>query len=110
MKYPFLSETTGGIRLALHIQPNSAKNEVVGIHQDRLKIKIRAVPTDGRANAEVILFLSEVFEVPKSSVEIISGNSGRNKFVAIAGSTISQALQTLSMLIAPAGALDQPEQ
>ncbi len=98
MKYPFLSETTGGIRLALYIQPNAPKSEIVGLYQDRLKVRIQAVPADGRANAEVISFLSEVFEVPMSSVEIISGDTGRNKFVAIAGVAVSQALQTLSQI------------
>ena len=87
--------------MALYIQPNAPKSEVVGVYQDRLKIRIQAVPVDGRANAEVVAFLSEIFSVPKSAVEIISGDTGRNKFVAITGATISQALQTLSELTVP---------
>lgn len=102
MKYPFLSEMTGGIRLALYVQPNAPKNEIVGVYQDRLKIKVQAVPADGRANAEVVSLMSEIFEVPKTNIEILSGDTGRNKFIAISGATMSQALQTLSAITQPA--------
>jgi uncharacterized protein (TIGR00251 family) len=98
MKFPFLSETSGGIRLALYVQPNAPMSKVVGVYQDRLKIKIQAVPADGRANAEVVSFLSEVFSVPPSAVEILSGTTGRNKYVMIAGQSLSTAMATLAEL------------
>ncbi len=91
MKYPFLSESSTGIRLALHVQTNASRSEIVGNFQDRLKIKIQN-------GDNVVNFLAQIFAVEKADIEIISGETGKNKFVAIRGATISQALQTLSSM------------
>jgi uncharacterized protein YggU (UPF0235/DUF167 family) len=40
---------------------------------------------DGKANQAVIEFLAERLRVPKSNVEIVSGETGRNKLVAVRG-------------------------
>ena len=47
------------------------------------KIDIAAPPEDGKANAELIRFLAEYFDVSRSSVEILSGQMGRRKMVRI---------------------------
>ncbi len=72
--------------LDLHVQPRAAKDEIVGYHGDRLKVRITAPPVDGRANQHLIAFLAAVFQVPKRDVELLSGESGRNKRVRIQGS------------------------
>lgn len=48
-----------------------------------IKIDVAAPPEDGKANAELIRFLAEYFDVPRSSVEILSGQTGRRKVVKI---------------------------
>ncbi len=69
--------------LSLHIQPRSSRNEIVGEHNQRLKIKITAPPVDGQANAEIIKLLAKTFGVSKSSVSLISGETGREKRVCV---------------------------
>lgn len=69
----------------LLIQPKSAKDELVGIHEDRLKIKITAPPVDGKANAHLQKLLGDWFGVAKSKVVIKSGDTGRRKTVIIQG-------------------------
>lgn len=64
-------------------RPASSRNAIVGVVDDALKIKIKAPPVDGAANKELIKFLSKTFKVPKSSVTLVSGMSGKNKRVAL---------------------------
>jgi hypothetical protein len=65
--------------LAVHIQPRARRDEVVGAHGDRLKIRITAPPVEGKANAHLIGFLADVFDVPAAAVELLAGGSGREK-------------------------------
>ena len=71
--------------LDLHVQPRAAKDEIVGYHGDRLKVRITAPPVDGKANQHLIAFLAGVFQVPKRDVVLLSGESGRDKRVRIQG-------------------------
>jgi len=73
----------GDLTLALHIQPRAARNEVAGLHGDRIKIRLTAPPADGKANAALIDFLAAEFNVPKKSVDITAGHSDRRKTVVI---------------------------
>jgi len=57
---------------------------VLGERSGELVVAVQAPPVDGAANAELIRVLAEYFEVPKSSVEIARGESGRSKIVRIA--------------------------
>lgn len=82
--------TPKGCQIFLHIQPAAKKSEVVGLHgEDRLKIKIKAPPEDGRANEELIRFLAEILELPKNEIEILRGHKSRKKDVLLLGKTVS---------------------
>lgn len=70
--------------LDLHIQPRASRDEIAGYHGGRLKIRITAPPVDGKANQHLIGFLADVFGVPKRNVELLAGESGREKRVRIA--------------------------
>lgn len=65
------------------IQPNAKKNEVVGVHSDALKIKIKAPPVDSKANQELIRFLSEVLKLSKSQVSVCHGETSKNKLIQL---------------------------
>jgi uncharacterized protein (TIGR00251 family) len=69
--------------LFCHLQPNASKNEFSGLHGDRLKLRIKAPPVDGKANALLIDWLSEVFAVAKNQVRIEQGELGRQKNIRI---------------------------
>jgi hypothetical protein len=71
----------------LHIQPRASRDELVGPHGDRLKVRITAPPVDGKANEHLIRFLAKTFGVPKSNVTLISGETGRDKRIGIANPT-----------------------
>lgn len=65
------------------MQPNAKLSEVVGMHGDSVKIKIKALPVDGEANQEVVRFLAELCEVAKRDVIILNGETNRHKLIEI---------------------------
>ncbi|MCC6303428.1 MAG: YggU family protein [Gammaproteobacteria bacterium] len=74
-----------GDRLTLNVrvQPRASKDEIVGIQANRLKIRITAPPVDGKANAHLIQYLARVFDVPKTQISLLGGESGREKRLLI---------------------------
>jgi uncharacterized protein (TIGR00251 family) len=60
-----------------------------------VKLSLSAPPVDGRANVAVVEFLSEVFSVPRSAVQVVTGERSRNKVIRIAGRTAAELQQTL---------------
>jgi uncharacterized protein (TIGR00251 family) len=79
--------TKEGISLSLYVQPGASKSAWAGLHDASLKLRIAARPIEGEANKEVCAYLSKFFAVPKSSVQIAHGATGRNKIVQIIGDT-----------------------
>jgi uncharacterized protein len=75
--------TSDGIILNLHIQPRASKNEVCGIRENAVRIRLTSPPVDGAANKLCREFLADLLKVPKSDVEIISGESSRHKRIRI---------------------------
>ncbi len=74
-----IGEHSRGITFKVYVQPRSSVNKIVGVHVDVLKIKLTAPPVGGAANKMCIKFLSKRMGVPKSSLEILSGHTGRTK-------------------------------
>jgi len=75
------------INIQVQIQPKSSKDQIIGIHNGRLKIKISAPPVDGKANQALIEFMSKVLGVSKSKVEIVKGHTSKLKTLKIIGIT-----------------------
>lgn len=73
------------MRLLIYTQPGASKNEVVGFYGDpaRIKIKVKARPVEGEANAEVITFLAKLLGIAKSKIQIERGHTSRQKDLII---------------------------
>ncbi|MFO8085880.1 MAG: DUF167 domain-containing protein [Desulfobacterales bacterium] len=69
--------------VSIFVQPRSSKNIIVGQHKNELKIKLTAPPIGGAANKMCIHFLAKCLKIPKSTIEIISGHTGRSKKLLI---------------------------
>lgn len=72
-------------KITAHIQPNASQNEVVGFKGGVLQVRIAAPPVKGKANQELVKFLSSVLGVSKSNLTIEKGISGKKKIIAIRG-------------------------
>ncbi|QIM62376.1 YggU family protein [Pasteurellaceae bacterium Orientalotternb1] len=93
-------ENPQGIRLRIFLQPKASRDQIVGLHDNELKIAITAPPVDGQANAHLLKFLSKLFKVPKSSIQIEKGELQRHKQIFVPApkqipSDIAQLLKTL---------------
>jgi len=71
--------------LELHVQPGARRTEVAGLHGDRLKLRLAARATEGRANEELVRFLSEILGTARRNVTIVAGERSRTKRVAVTG-------------------------
>lgn len=79
----FYHSTCQGYILRLTVVPGAARTEVVGLHGDRLKVRLAAPPEKGAANRELIAFLARALQLPKSSLKLTLGLTGRAKVVAV---------------------------
>jgi uncharacterized protein len=80
-----LREDESGISFAVRVHPWAKKNAISGEVGDALKVSLTAPPVDGRANEACIEFFAKLLKVPRSSVTIASGLTGRNKVIRVAG-------------------------
>jgi uncharacterized protein len=84
MELPY-SKVKDGIILEVRVGPRSSKNEIVGVADRVVKIKLTAPPVDGAANEMLIGMLAKKFKIKKSDVEIIKGESSRHKLIKLKG-------------------------
>jgi len=75
--------------IAVHVQPRAARTEVVGMHGEALKIRLKAPPVDGAANDELIRFLAARLDVARHDIEITGGAAARTKRVRITGTRLT---------------------
>ena len=71
----------GGEIIQVKVKPNSPKNEILGEdEQGYLKIAIKAPAKEGKANIELIKFLSKHY---KRQVDIINGRTSKIKRIRL---------------------------
>ena len=69
--------------IEIRVQPRASRTGFAGTLGDRLRVRLQAPPVDGRANAALVEFLAEAFEVPRARVSIEHGHGSRDKRVRI---------------------------
>ena len=93
---------SGGAELRVRAQPGASKNAIEGRGEDAagqafLKVRVRAVPQKGKANAAIEQLLARALGLPKSAVSVEKGETQRIKTVRIcSGASIRQALEALT--------------
>jgi uncharacterized protein (TIGR00251 family) len=91
-----------GVRLHLRVTPNAGLDRIDGVETRDdgatvLRVRVKAVPDKGKANAAVIVLLAKALDVPKSAITLISGDTARQKTLHVAGNpdALAAALATL---------------
>ena len=92
---PWLKTTADGVLLRLRVVPRATKNVVQGPHGDRLKVRLQAPPVDGKANRALLKFLAGALGVSASALELVSGETGRDKTVRVCGLAADQVRERL---------------
>ena len=92
-----LRATKDGVQFAVRVQPRASRTALAGTMGEAVKLAITAPPVEGKANQAVVEFFAKLFGVAKSSVEIVSGETGRNKLVRVRGITLEAARHALGV-------------
>jgi hypothetical protein len=80
-----LRETGGGLTLRVRVQPRASRDAVSGEREGALVVRLTAPPVEGAANEALARFLGKTLGVAPSAVRVVSGATGRNKVVSVAG-------------------------
>ena len=73
------------VAFTVRVVPRASRNKIAGIHDGAVRIRLTAPPVEGAANEALISFLSSVLRVPKRDIELVSGQTARNKVVSVSG-------------------------
>lgn len=73
-----IKNTENGLLAKFKIVPNSSKNELI-IEEEYIKVKITAQPIENKANKVLIEYLSKLLKLAKSNIEIVKGETSREK-------------------------------
>jgi uncharacterized protein len=96
-----IRDTPRGAIIEVRIQPRARKTAVTGFLGSTLKVALSAPPVEGRANEALVEFFSDLFRIPRSAVQILSGEHSRMKVIAITGRTAGELMpiieETLSV-------------
>lgn len=92
----WLEVSEAGIVLKLKVQPGAKHAKVIGPHGDQLKVAVAAPPVDGKANEALLVWLSKILGVKRSSLSIVSGQSGRDKRLRLVDTDWAEVLNRLS--------------
>ena len=79
------SEKAGVLTFKVRVAPRASRSEIVGAHNDALRVRIAAPPVDGAANEELVRTLAAALKVSRSAIEITSGLNSRLKTVKATG-------------------------
>jgi uncharacterized protein len=90
-----VDDAPAGATFSVKVQPRARKNAVTGELGGVLKLALTAPPVEGKANDACIEFLANLLKVPRSSVTIASGHSGRRKLIRVAGLTAAEVSRQL---------------
>ena len=83
-------------RVSVWVRPNARRSEIADFQDGVLQVRVAAPPVEGKANKELVEFLSKVLGVSKSRLTIEKGVNGRKKVVRIDDCTPEQVLRQLA--------------
>ena len=85
--------------VAVRVIPRSPRSAIAGMRGDAILVRLTAPPVDGAANAALVDLLAKTFGVPRRAVTIVSGETSRDKRVAIEGLPEADLEATLSDIL-----------
>jgi len=96
-----IKETAGGVSFQVRVIPGASKNEVAGIQDGALKVRLTAPPVEGKANRACVEFLSGLLGLRRSALAITSGEKSRKKTVSVTGLARGELEERLKGLVQP---------
>ncbi len=85
-------------RIEVQVQPRASANELAGMRDGVLRVRVKAPPVDGKANTAVVELLAKELGVPKTQIKVSRGAASRRKIIQINGMTQEAASRWLQQL------------
>ena len=86
----------GAVIFRVRVQPRASKEEIGGVMEGAMKVRLRAPALEDRANEALCEYLAQLLKTPKSAVRILSGHHSRSKRVEVCGVTEQQILALIT--------------
>lgn len=90
-----LESCAGAVRFLVKVQARARRDELAGVRDGRLRVRVTAPPREGRANLALIGLLAEHLRVRQSSIKIVSGERAPLKLIEVAGLDPAAVLERL---------------
>jgi uncharacterized protein (TIGR00251 family) len=87
-----LQAREGTVTFSVRVQPRASKDEIAGVMDGALKVRLQAPALEDRANEALCEYLADLLKTPKAAVRILSGHRSRSKRVEVRGVTERQVL------------------
>jgi uncharacterized protein len=92
-----------GLEVRVRVTPNAGADRVEGVETrddgtEVIRVKVRAVPDKGKANAAVIALFANLLGVPKGAVSLTSGATARQKALRVTGDPAQLAARLAALL------------
>ena len=81
--------------IRVRVTPRAKRDEIAGVRDGVLLVRVTAPPVDGRANEAVCRLIAKAVGVPPSRVSIVRGHTARDKQVSIEGMSDEDARRAL---------------
>lgn len=79
-----LHDSKGGAALAVRVTPRASKNEVAEVmHDGTIRIRLTASLSEPNVNQNLVFFLAEVLDIPENNIEVVAGQTGKDKLISI---------------------------
>jgi uncharacterized protein (TIGR00251 family) len=91
-----LESRDGGVVFRVRVQPRASKDEIAGVMDGALKVRLQAPALEDRANVALCEYLARLLKTPKSAVRILGGSRSRVKRIEIRGVTPQQVVGLLA--------------
>ena len=98
-----------GIVVRVRVRPGAGKNALTGAHAGAIRVAVSAAPEKGKANADVTVVLAEALGCRPWQVEVISGETSREKKVLLTGIEADELRRRLESLIAELSPNPEPK-
>ena len=98
MEQTFLKNEKEGLCLYVKVKSSSPRNQLVGPQEGCLKIRVKGIREKGKANKELISYLSDLLKMPRSDIILLQGNTKSKKKILLRNITPEQAKNALSRI------------
>ena len=95
----YVDEHPDGALVHVYVQPQAARDAIVGIHGRALKVKVTAPPLDDKANQAVAGLLAELLGTARRKVSLVGGRTSRNKLFVVASMGAAEVASALERVL-----------